>query len=202
MKKIFLTLSLVGLLAVSCGQKKEENKDVKSAETTEQTTEAPQQKELSYSLEWTAFKTPAKVGVKGSFDDIKLLDVNKNASSLAESLTDAKFIVVTSSVNSKDTERDGKLKAEFFANMVGNINGSFGTFKDGVVKVNLTMNGITKEKEFKYTATDSRVKINGSIDILADFTADKAFNSLHEACKALHEGKTWSDVEIAVEIKK
>lgn len=198
MKKSLLAITMMGLLVMSCGQKKEESKDV-ATETTEQVETA--KAELTHSIEWTAFKTPEKVGVKGTFSDVKLLDV-KEAATLEESLKGASFIVTTSTVSTNDAGRDEKLKVEFFAKMVGNINGFFGEFKDGKVLVNLTMNGVTKEKEFTYVVADNTVKINGSVDILGDFVAQKAFDSLHEACKDLHAGKTWSDVEIAVEIKK
>lgn len=200
MKKSILALALVSMVAISCGDKK--STDTTAPEAVEQTTEAPKQKELTYAIEWTAFKTPAKVGVKGTFDEVKLSEVNQEAATLAEGLKGAQFSIVTSSASTGDPARDETLRLNFFSKLVGNINGFFGEFKDGKVLVNLTMNGITKEKEFTYEATEAGVKLNGSIDILADFTAQDAFNALHEACNALHEGKTWSDVEIAVEIKK
>ncbi|WHT38954.1 YceI family protein [Myroides sp. mNGS23_01] len=200
MKKSILALALVSMVAISCGDKK--STDTTAPEAVEQTTEAPKQKELTYSIEWTAFKTPAKVGVKGTFDEVKLSEVNQEAATFAEGLKGAQFSIVTSSASTGDPARDETLRLNFFSKLVGNINGFFGEFKDGKVLVNLTLNGITKEKEFTYEATETGVKLNGSIDIIADFTAQDAFNALHEACNALHEGKTWSDVEIAVEIKK
>ncbi|WP_353161888.1 YceI family protein [Myroides odoratus] len=200
MKKSILALALVSMVAISCGDKK--STDTTAPEAVEQTTEAPKQKELTYSIEWTAFKTPAKVGVKGTFDEVKLSEVNQEAATLAEGLKGAQFSIITSSASTGDPARDETLRLNFFSKLVGNINGFFGEFKDGKVLVNLTLNGITKEKEFTYEATETGVKLNGSIDIIADFTAQDAFNALHEACNALHEGKTWSDVEIAVEIKK
>ncbi len=199
MKKKLLTLALIGALVVSCG-KKEETK-VEELYPTEVTPVSEQKVNLDYSLEWTAFKTPKKVGVKGTFDKMELTDV-KEAATLLESLEGSKFTVETPTVNSKDPLRDDKLKAGFFAKMAGNITGSFGAFKDGKVAVSITMNGVTKEKVFAYESTESSVKINGSIDMIADFTANAAFDSIHELCKDLHEGKTWTDVDIAVEIKK
>ncbi len=202
MKKSFLAIALIGALAISCGEKKESNTEAKdNAATTEEVVDTKKQ-ELTYSLEWTAFKTPAKAGVKGTFSDIKLNGVKEDAASLVESLSGSSFVVVTSSVNTNDAGRDEKLKADFFAKMVGNINGFFGEFKDGKVIANITMNGISKEKEMTYVATEDEVTINGTIDIISDFTAKGAFDSLHEACKDLHEGKTWTDVNIAVVIKK
>lgn len=201
MKKSILALALVSLVAISCGDKK--STDTTAPEqAVEQTTEAPVQKELTYSVEWTAFKTPAKVGVKGTFDEIKLSEVKQDAATLEESLKGAQFVIVTSSASTGDPARDETLRMNFFSKLVGNINGFFGEFKEGKVLVNLTLNGVTKEKEFAYEATEGGIKLKGSIDIIADFTAQDAFNALHAACNALHEGKTWSDVEIAVEIKK
>jgi len=200
MKKSILALALVSLVAISCGDKKSTDTQT-TPENTVETTEAPKQQELTYAVEWTAFKTPAKVGVKGTFDEVKLSEV-KDAATVEESLKGAQFVIVTSSVNTGDPARDETLKTNFFSKLVGNINGFFGEFKDGKVLVNLTLNGVTKEKELTYEVTDSGLKLNGSIDIIADFTANDAFTTLHEACKALHEGKTWTEVDFVVEIKK
>lgn len=200
MKKKLLTLALIGALAVSCGKKEE--KKVEELYPTEVSSTAEQKTNLEYTLEWTAFKTPKKVGVKGTFDKIELTDLKTDAATLVESLEGAKFSVETPTVNSKDPLRDDKLKAGFFAKMTGNITGTFVSFKEGKATVSIVMNGVTKEKIFSYEATDASVKINGSIDMIADFNANAAFDSIHELCKDLHEGKTWTDVEIAVEIKK
>lgn len=202
MKKSLLALALIGAFAISCGEKKDANTTEPTTETTTEQVEAPVAKELTYTMEWTAFKTPKKVGVKGTFTDIKLNDVKADAATLEESLKGANFVITTSSVSTNDAGRDEKLKVEFFAKMMGNINGFFGEFKDGKVLVNLTMNGVSKEKEFTYTVEGDALKLKGGIDIIADFTAQTAFDSLHTACKDLHEGKTFSEVELSAEIKK
>lgn len=202
MKKSLLALALIGAFAISCGEKKDANTTESTTETPTEQVEAPVAKELTYTMEWTAFKTPKKVGVKGTFTDIKLNDVKADAATLEESLKGANFVITTSSVSTNDAGRDEKLKVEFFAKMAGNINGSFGEFKDGKVLVNLTMNGISKEKEFTYTVEGDALKLKGGIDIIADFTGQTAFDSLHAACKDLHEGKTFTEVELSAEIKK
>ncbi len=200
MKKTILALALAGFLAVSCGKKEE--KKVEELYPTAVTTAAEQKSDLDYTLEWTAFKTPEKVGVKGTFDKIELTGVKADATTLIESLIGAQFTVETPTVNSKDPLRDDKLKAGFFAKMAGNITGSFVAFNDGKATVKLVMNGVSKEKTFTYEATETSVKIKGSIDMITDFNANAAFDSIHELCKDLHSGKTWTDVDIAVEIKK
>ena len=197
MKKTLLALLFVGALMASCGDKKQDNTSEKTPQV-----EQVQQKDLNYTLSWTAFKTPEKVGVSGSFTDIKLSGLNKEASSIEKELQGATFVVTTSSVTTKDAARDQTLVASFFSQMTGNISGFFGDFSKDKVLIHLTMNGKTIEKEFDYTVIENGVHITGSIDIISDFAAQSAFNSLHEACKALHEGKTWSDVDISVDITK
>ncbi len=200
MKKIFLPLLCVGLLTVSCGDKK--NTETVTEETVVEDVNTPVAQNLTYSIEWTAFKTPEKVGVKGTFDQVSLTGLNNETTTLVDALKGAQFVITTSSANTGDPARDNTLAMNFFSKLVGNINGFFGEFKDGKVIVHLTLNGVTKEKEFTYEATENEVKLNGSVDIIEDFKANDAFNALHQACGALHEGKTWTDVSIAVDIKK
>ena len=191
-------MAALAIVTVSC--KKEETKP---AEPSQELQEVPLAEKVTYlpKLEWTAFKTPEKVGVKGTFNTIELNGA-KDSGTIEEDIKEATFKIVPSSVNTTDPLRDGKLKDGFFAMMTGDITGKFIDFKEGKATVEITMNGVTVQKEFAYTATGDVLKINGSIDIIADFKGNKAFNSIHELCKELHAGKTWTDVEIAVEISK
>lgn len=197
MKKSIIVLSFLALAFTGC--KKEE---VKPSEHNK-LEEVPLEEKVAYTqtLEWTAFKTPEKIGVKGTFNDIKLNNV-KDSGNLLSDLKEATYQIETSTVNTTDGLRDEKLRTAFFAVMSGNIHGKFIDFKDGKATVEITMNNVTKEKEFGYTATDDMITISGSIDIIADFQGTKAFNSLHELCKELHMGKTWTDVEIKAVVSK
>lgn len=190
MKTKFLILVLAGVFTFSCGSKDNKKEEV-----------VPEKQVYNHTVTWTAFKTPEKIGVSGTFATSELSKLTES-DILLNALDGAKFSIVTASVSTKDDDRDAKLKVSFFAQMNGDISGYFGTFKDGKVPVFITMNGVTKEKEFSYEATENSVKINGSIDIVSDFKADKALQTIHEICKDLHVGKTWSDVTIDVEITK
>ena len=64
------------------------------------------------------------------------------------------------------------------------------------------MNGVSAKKEFAYTVTNNVLNIKGAIDIVNDFDATSAFNSIHELCKDLHAGKTFTEVDLEVEISK
>lgn len=196
MKKSILALALIATVFASC--KKEEAKKPEEAPLEEVILE-----EVAYKnkLEWTAFKTPDKIGVKGTFDAIEVTGV-KDSGTVDQDYKGATFKITPSSVNTTDAGRDEKLKTAFFGIMTGDITGKFVDFKDGKAIVELKMNGVNKTKEFTYTMVDNVLKINGSIDIILDFEGTTAFNSLHELCKDLHMGKTWTDVEINVEIAK
>ncbi len=180
MKRLLIAL-LAASLFTACNSSSEE-----STETTE-VDEA-----VAYSfdtanttLTWTAFKTPEKVGVPGTFDDITL---NGNS-----------FTINTYSVNSGVPDRDAKIKNFFFGNLSDSlITGSYGTAANGVIPVTLKMNGVEKTFDFALTETDSTTEVSGTIDIISDFSGNAALEGIHEACKELHMGKTWSDVTLKV----
>lgn len=197
MKKTIAALALCAAVFVGC--KKEEAKKAEEP----QLEEVPVAEKVSYlhKLEWTAYKTPDKIGVSGTFNDIELSGA-KDSGNIEQDIKDATFKVVTSTVNSKDQERDTKLFNSFFKLMAGDITGKFVDFKDGKATVEITMNGVTKQKEFTYTLIGNTIALKGNIDIIADFDGTKAFNSIHELCKELHADKTWTEVDINVEITK
>lgn len=197
MKKTIAALALCAAVFVGC--KKEEAKKAEEP----QLEEVPVAEKVSYlhKLEWTAYKTPDKIGVSGTFNDIELSGA-KDSGNIEQDIKDATFKVVTSTVNSKDQERDTKLFNSFFKLMAGDITGKFVDFKDGKATIEITMNGVTKQKEFTYTIIGNTIALKGNIDIIADFDGTKAFNSIHELCKELHADKTWTEVDINVEITK
>ena len=196
MKKSILALALLATVFVGC--KKEEKK------VEEPILEEVQLKEkvaYNHKLTWTAYKTPDKIGVPGTFDSIELTGT-KDTGKIEDDIKDASFKIDTKTVNSKDNLRDGKLIEGFFKLMTGDITGKFVDFKDGKATVAITMNGVSAKKEFAYTVTNNVLNIKGAIDIVNDFDATSAFNSIHELCKDLHAGKTFTEVDLEVEISK
>ena len=198
MKKSILALALATTVFVGC--KKEE---AKKTEDQTQLEEVKISEKVHYlhKLEWIAYKTPDKIGVPGTFNDIELSGA-KDSGNIEQDIKDATFKVVTSTVNSKDSARDEKLLNSFFKLMAGDITGKFVDFKDGKATIEITMNGVTKQKEFTYTIIGDTMVLKGAVDIIADFNGSAAFNSIHELCKELHAGKTWTEVDINVEITK
>ncbi|MCM5664183.1 YceI family protein [Galbibacter mesophilus] len=206
MKKIgFLICALTLVFGASCKQsEKKEASEVETEVTTEVETSAKKEAlVLNDSLRFTAFKTPKKVGVNGTFTEINLSDYNEDKSNITDILTGAGFSIATASVNSGDPARDAKLKTFFFDNLASDkISGTFKSFDGEKAVVELQMNGVTKDVTFDAHTTDSEVTLKGSIDMIEDFTANKAFQAIHEACKVLHEDKTWTDVELYISVSK
>ncbi|OGS70568.1 MAG: hypothetical protein A3F91_08775 [Flavobacteria bacterium RIFCSPLOWO2_12_FULL_35_11] len=197
MKKIYV-LSLILLIMVfvsSC--KKNEKKEVNQIEKTYSVIAD------STKINWTAYKTTAKVPVNGQFAEITIENVKKDSTALG-ALNGLKFKIPVSSLITNDTIRDKKLKEYFFGAMKNSsvITGTVHINKDNASTVDLTLNGITRELPIAYIVTDNKVTIIGNME-LDNWQAKAALEALNVVCKDLHTGddgisKTWSDVKIEV----
>lgn len=197
MKKIYV-LSLILLIMVfvsSC--KKNEKKEVNQIEKTYSVIAD------STKINWTAYKTTAKVPVNGKFAEISIENVKKDSTALG-ALNGLKFKIPVSSLITNDTIRDKKLKEYFFGAMKNSsvITGTVHINKDNASTVDLTLNGITRELPIAYIVADNKVTIIGNME-LDNWQAKAALEALNVVCKDLHTGedgitKTWSDVKIEV----
>lgn len=150
------------------------------------------------SINWKAYKTPAKAGVGGSFKEFTL-STSKEAKSIKDALKKATFTIDTTSVFTKNPARDKKIATFFFKTMAGGemIKGKVLNVTDKKVTVALTMNGKTVEAPLAYTFENNKFVANGVIDVL-DFAMNDELKAINKACYSLHEGKTWSDVNIEI----
>jgi len=196
---LFSLVIVLSLTAVSC------KKEPKKAEGPQFSVEPK-----TVTINWTGYKTTSKIPVKGEFKTVEISNI-KEASTALEALNGTKFSIPVSSIFSGDDERDGKLKKLFFGVMDATISltGTVNLKDDGAGTVNLSMNGVSKEIPVSYTIKDQLVEFNGTLDILDDFKAQAALESINTACLELHKGpdgvsKTWSEVAIgaAVYLKK
>lgn len=146
---------------------------------------------------WTAFKTPSKAGVKGSFTTLGFAK-QVQGKTIAEAITNASFDIDTKSVSTGDKGRDATIVENFFFKGDLKISGNVESFERKKLVMNLKMNDVTKKVPLAYEINGNKVTAKGFIDIL-DFNGSKALAALNKACGALHEGKTWSDVEIGLE---
>jgi len=149
----------------------------------------------SSTLEWTAFKTPKKVGVTAKFD--KYTINTKPARTVEEIIKQASFSVDTHSVNSGNPARDQKIVTYFFTpkGKKVELTGKVLTLDKEMANVEFIFNKVKKVVAMKVTKESNLVKLNGTIDVL-DFNLSESLKGINEACKVLHEGKTWSDVNL------
>jgi polyisoprenoid-binding protein YceI len=198
-KRLHFSLILsIALLIISCGKEKKASDN--SAPASTYSIDADHSK-----VQWTAFKTTAKVPVKGTFKEIK---INKSVegASASSALEGLEFEIPVSSIFSKDTIRDAKLNKFFFAVMENTLSlkGSFKIGNENSGTLALTMNGLTKEIPFNYEMSQDTILINAPMD-LNNWQAQAALESLNQACLELHTGpdgvsKTWNEVVIDAKI--
>lgn len=203
MKKIFVVLSVLSLLSISCKENTSSKETKEPIETTE-VVETYQVTSEGSEVYWTGYKFTEKTGVKGKFKTIDVKNAPEAESQLA-AFNGVAFSIPTSSIFSENEIRDNKLVTLFF-NIMDQTELLTGTFtvKGEKLFLNLKMNGTTKEIALTHTITDRKVKIEGTLNIL-DFGAEDAYNSIHKACEVLHTGedgvsKTWEEVAIEASV--
>jgi len=155
---------------------------------------------------WKAFKTASKIGVGGNFVSVRYNSDVKEAKNFKKLLVGSKIYIQTNTVFSNNTGRDAKLVQFFFNQMQGQtIDGTIvdvksdeivrGKPKTGLLMVETKMNNVTKVVPMKFSFSDGFLTGKGYIDLF-DFNAAPALSAINKACFELHQGKTWSDVEV------
>ena len=203
MKKLvpfFIALCLV-VSFTSC--KSEAKKEKKEVENPIAKIAPFSLKNADNTIDWTAYKTTDKVGVKGQFKKVNITKGGEGDSA-KEAINNAEFSIPVSSIFTKDTSRDFKIKKFFFGIMENTslLSGKFTVENDSIGSVALTMNGVTKDLPFAYTFTNKTFNLKATMNI-SNWNAAKALTSLNEACKDLHKGadgvtKTWDDVALNI----
>ena len=151
-------------------------------------------------VSWVAFKTMKKVGVGGKFDSLTTKGPTKGKN-LMSVLKGQKISIDTNSVNTNNPGRDTKIEKFFFGVLPEvsgkrEITGQITKIDKKAITVDLFMNGKKQTVPLAYTLKSNTLEAKGHIDVL-DFALSKALAGINKACYALHEGKTWSHVEIA-----
>lgn len=156
-------------------------------------------------VKWTAFKTPAKIGVNGTFKDVVFKFGKANAAqSLESQLNNATATIDVTKINTADADRDETIRKNFF-DKFNKKDPIKVTFKDviegknkGTILASVRMNGKTNKVPMQFEVVGKKIIAKGVLD-LSEFNAENARASLQEAVSDLHEGLTWSQVEIAFE---
>lgn len=146
---------------------------------------------------WTAFKTPEKAPVRGTFADLGFKKENYHAKDLSKLMTQLEFSIDTSSVRTKNTARDANIVKWFFQQIAGGMNftGKVKRLTDKSVVVDVTANKVTKTITMSRTSNNNNLIATSTLNLM-DFNLSKALASINKACYELHNGKTWEDVDI------
>jgi len=207
MKKIIL-IAIVASIFTSCSKKGSENSNESDKKNETQVEECTYEVQNAFTkLEWEAYKTSAKIGVRGSFDDISI-QAGPDNSSISGIATGLTFNLAVGSTNSNNEERDPKIIEYFFGKMLNTqfISGEIKSLNisDTATQaiVSIKMNDISKDIIADYSVNGNDVSLDCVLD-LAQWSAEDAVASLNEVCKELHTGedgvsKLWPEVKVTV----
>ncbi len=154
-------------------------------------------------INWTAYKTTAKVPVKGIFKEVQITNA-KTAENPYDIFNGLAFSIPVNSIDTKNVNRDTKLIQSFFGSMkdTKNLKGIIHLGEKGKGTIDLTMNGITAKLPMTYIISGQLAEINATLN-LDNWKAKLAIDALNIACKDLHKGedgvsKTWNEVAIHI----
>lgn len=205
MKKV-LILSVLSVLVFNFTACKSEKKPDYSKENkveTKKSTAPFSLQSATNEINFTAYKTTEKVPVGGQFKKVEITSGGEG-NSIKEAIHNTEFSIPVSSIFTKDTSRDYKIKKFFFGIMENTklLSGKFVIENDSIGYTNLKMNGVTEKVPFTYAIEGKTFTMQATMDV-SNWNAIKALNSLNTVCKDLHKGedgvsKTWSEVALNV----
>jgi len=152
---------------------------------------------------WTAFKTTEKVGVSGTFNEVKV-NGTQQAQSVVEAMQSASFVIPVAGVNTTNPDRDKKIMEHFFGTMASTteLTGSVVSLDATTANVAISMNGVTDTVKMDVVITDSKIALSAVIE-LANWSAQPSVDALNKVCFDLHKGadgvsKLWPEVKLEV----
>lgn len=152
-------------------------------------------------LEWTSYKTTAKVGVAGSFNDIEV--TSSEGTSAKEVIESISFVINTNSVETNNEERNLKIAEHFFGTInTPTIEGEVKSLNDdNTAIITIAMNGISMDIEGDYTLEENVFNFTSSIDV-SSWNGIPGIEALNAICEDLHTGedgvsKLWSEIGLS-----
>lgn len=152
-------------------------------------------------ISFEGYMTDFKVGVTSYFNTFKYTNVSKNPKDIKEFLTGSEVIIDTGDISSSSPDITDAIKSFFFKNLTDDkiiakvLEVKIGRFLKGNIKLEITLNGVTKNVDTNFYTKKGYLYANGKIDIL-DFNAKKALDVFAEQSSKRHLNRTWSEVGI------
>lgn len=192
--KILLNILVILLIFTTYSCKKEVKEAAKAKYSIETKTTT---------INWTAYKTTAKVPVKGTFKEVKVTNT-KTAENPFDVFNGLSFSIPVNSIDTKNVDRDTKIIQSFFGTMKDTqvLKGTLSLDEEGKGTINLTMNGITFKLPMTYIISGQLAEINATLN-LDNWQAKLAIEALNKVCEDKHKGedgisKTWNEVVIHI----
>ncbi len=151
---------------------------------------------------WTAYKTTEKIPVNGQFKKVNIT-ANGDGNTIKEAIHNTSFSIPVSSIFTKDSSRDYKIRKFFFSFMdTSLLSGTLEVSSASTGIATIKMNGITDKVPFEYTIIDNVFSMKSTLDI-NKWNAKAAIASLNKVCEELHKGadgvsKTWDEVTLNI----
>lgn len=180
-------------------------KEDKKEEVVSQKVLNYQYNEGTTNLEWTAYKTSSKIPVAGGFNQIMVTsESSSDAKQVIESLV---FTIQTSSVETNNEDRNGKIVKHFFETINSpTIEGKIKALdKDNSATIEVTMNGITVDVVGTYTLEGPMFNFESVVDVSL-WNGIAGITALNEVCSELHvdkdgASKLWTEVKLSFSTK-
>jgi len=205
MKRI-VVLSLLMFVAFNFSSCKSDKKSEEKKEDTiemKKSTATFSLKAAQNEINFVAYKTTDKIPVGGQFNKVDIVSGGEG-NTIKEAINNTEFSIPVSSIFTKDTSRDFKIKKFFFGVMENTklLSGKLLLLDDTNGVANITMNGVTEKVAFTYTIEGKVFNMKAIMEI-PNWNATAALASLNAACLDLHKGadgvsKTWSDVALNI----
>lgn len=202
MKKVIL-ISFLAVIALQFSACKSETKKADTTENESKSTAAYSLKTADNQINFTAYKFTEKTPVGGQFQKVDILAGGEGAS-IKEAIHNTEFSIPVSSIFTKDSGRDYKIKKFFFGVMDKTqlLSGKLLISDDTSGVAEIKMNGVTEKVPFTYTIENNTFAMSATMDVYK-WNAQAALESLNKICYELHKGKdgvskTWSDVALNI----
>ena len=149
-------------------------------------------------VNWTSFKTLSKIGVSGTFKDVKL-ETKTNASTTKEALLNSSVKINMKEIDAKADIKTNNILKYFVANLENEeIEAKIINVYDKTLDLVITLNGTTKTIPMKYIVRENNIVSSGVIDAL-DFNLAPALKILNTKV-AGHLNKGWYDIPVGFEL--
>lgn len=148
---------------------------------------------------WVGYKFANKTAIKGSFSDV-VYKFKKKQGSIKEIFENASAKITLSNLKIGNLEAKKNLSEGFFSKFASpemsvKIIQVMEGDNQGTMLAKVNMNKKSVLVPMQYTIADGQIQVKGVLDLLS-FKLDDALKSLIKVTGKLHQGYTWTQVEI------